>query len=183
MMWFDQGYYDYKYKHKIEISHHVPISERMIADGTRSLARVLPRESDSRPYDMAQLSLIWPYNIVDFDTKEILLHNIETHLVGERGVRRYPGDVYCGKGLVPGANKTAEWPLGFAWLAICYAKLAEHGHDFDAHHRKIHFDSAQRRPCSVSMADTKRAPRRPAMSVGCRSVRVSMKVSIGALVA
>ena len=30
---------------------------------------------------------------------------------------------------------------------------------------------------------TKRAPRRPAISVGCRSVRVSMKVSIGALVA
>jgi hypothetical protein len=38
-------------------------------------------------------------------------------------------------------------------------------------------------PCSVSMAATKRAPRRPARSVGCRSVRVSMKVSIGALAA
>ena len=117
----------------------------MIADGSKSLARVLPRESESRPYDMAQLSLIWPYNIVDFHTKKILLHNIETHLVGERGVRRYPGDVYCGKGLVPGENETAEWPLGFAWLAICYAKLAEHGHDFDAHHKTVHFDWHQRR--------------------------------------
>ena len=94
---------------------------------------------------MAQLSLIWPYNIVDFHTKKILLHNIETHLVGERGVRRYPNDVYCGKGLVAGENETAEWPLGFAWLAICYAKLAEHGQDFDAQHRKVHFDLAQRK--------------------------------------
>jgi GH15 family glucan-1,4-alpha-glucosidase len=93
---------------------------------------------------MSQLSLIWPYNIVDFDTKERLLLNIETNLVGKRGVRRYPGDVYCGKGLVPGYNETAEWPLGLAWLAICYAKLAEHGHDFDHAHKKIQFDWDQR---------------------------------------
>ena len=47
MMWFDQGFYDYKYKHKIEISHYVPVSERMIADGRKSLARVLPRDRKS----------------------------------------------------------------------------------------------------------------------------------------
>jgi phosphorylase kinase alpha/beta subunit len=145
MMWFDQGFYDYKYKHKIDISHYVPISERMIAEGHKSLARLLPRESGTRQYDMSQLSLIWPYNIVSFDMKEILLHNIETNLVGKRGVRRYPGDVYCGKGLVPGFNETAEWPLGLAWLAICYAKLAEHGHDFDHAHKPVHFDWIKRR--------------------------------------
>jgi phosphorylase kinase alpha/beta subunit len=145
MMWFDQGFYDYKYRHKIEISHYVPVSERMIADGIKSLARVLPRESDSRPYDMAQLSLIWPYNIVDWQTKTKLLHNIETHLVGRRGVRRYPADVYCGKGLVPGNHEQAEWPLGLAWLAICYAKLAEHGRDFDSAQQVVHFDWTQRR--------------------------------------
>jgi len=145
MMWFDQGYYDYKYKHKIDISHYVPISQRMIASGQEALSRLLPRESGTRQYDLSQLSLIWPYNIVDFGTKQELLHNIETNLVGPRGVRRYPGDVYCGKGLVPGYNETAEWPLGLAWLSICYAKLAEHGHDFDSAHKKIHFDWDQRR--------------------------------------
>lgn len=144
-MWFDQGYYDYKYKRKIEISHYVPISERMISAGREALSRLLPRESESRPYDMSQLSLIWPYNIVDFQTKKILLHHIETHLVGTRGVCRYPGDVYCGKGLTPGENLTAEWPLGLAWLAICYAKLAEHGHDFDHDHQRMPFDWDQRR--------------------------------------
>jgi hypothetical protein len=94
MMWFDQAFYDYKCKNKIEISRYVPVSERMIADGFGALSRVLPRESGTRPYDLSQLSLIWPYNIIDFDTKKQLLHNIETHPVGPRGVRRYPGDVY-----------------------------------------------------------------------------------------
>ena len=44
------------------------------------------------------------------------------------------------------------------------------------------FASAQRRPCSVSAAVTSRAPRSPAMSVGCRScpILVSANVSIGA---
>ena len=117
----------------------------MIASGQEALSRLLPRESGTRQYDLSQLSLIWPYNIVDYGTKKELLHNIESNLVGRRGVRRYPGDVYCGKGLVPGYNETAEWPLGLAWLSICYAKLAEHGHDFDSAHKKIHFDWDQRR--------------------------------------
>jgi phosphorylase kinase alpha/beta subunit len=127
MMWHDRGYYDYKYRQKIEIGIHVPVSERMIADGRAALARLLPRESPSRPCDLAQLSLIWPYSIVDYDTKLKILEQVEANLVGERGVCRYPGDVYCGKGLVPHHGETAQWPLGFAWLAICYAKFAEHG--------------------------------------------------------
>lgn len=44
-------------------------------------------------------------------------------------------------------------------------------------------DSFRRRPCSVSMAVTKRAPRSPAKSVGWRSPRVSTKVSIEAVAA
>jgi phosphorylase kinase alpha/beta subunit len=126
MMWHDQGYYDYKYRQKIEIGVLVPVSERMIASGRAALTRLLPRESPSRPCDLAQLSLIWPYSIVDYDTKLLILDQVETHLVGERGVSRYPGDVYCGKGLVPHHGETAQWPLGFAWLAICHAKFAEH---------------------------------------------------------
>jgi GH15 family glucan-1,4-alpha-glucosidase len=145
MMWFDQGFYDYKYKQKIEIGHLAPVSERMIADGNGALMSLLPRESASRPYDLAQLSLIWPYNIVDFETKLTLLRNIETHLVGERGVRRYPGDVYCGKGLAAHPGDTAQWPLGLAWLSICYGKLAEHDGDFTLAHQPIHFSWEQRR--------------------------------------
>jgi hypothetical protein len=41
--------------------------------------------------------------------------------------------------------------------------------------------SAQRRPSSVSMAVTSRAPRKPARSVGCLSPLLAVNVSIGAV--
>ena len=143
-MWFDQGFYDYKYKQKTDIGTLVPVSQRMVADGNKKLAELLPRESASRPYDMAQLSLIWPYAIVDFDTKLLILKNVETELVGVRGVRRYPNDVYSGHGTVAHEGETAEWPLGLAWLSICYSKLAEYEQDFDARHHPIHLSWEQR---------------------------------------
>lgn len=145
MMWFDQGFYDYKYKQKIEIGQLVPVSERMIADGFSALMNLLPRESASRPYDLAQLSLIWPYNIVDLETKLTVLRNVETHLLGDKGVRRYPNDVYCGKGLIAHQGETAQWPLGLAWLAIDYAKLAEKEYDYDVAHQPVRLGWDQRR--------------------------------------
>ena len=143
-MWFDQGFYDYKYKQKTDIGTLVPVSERMVADGNKALLGLLPRESESRPYDMAQLSLIWPYAIVDYETKLMILKNVETHLLGTRGVRRYPNDVYSGHGTVAHEGETAEWPLGLAWLSICYSKLAEYEHDFDTAHHAVHLSWEQR---------------------------------------
>ena len=143
-MWFDQGFYDYKYNQKTNIGTLVPVSERMIADGNRALSSLLPRESASRPYDMAQLSLIWPYAIVDYETKLMILRNVESGLVGDHGVRRYPEDVYSGHGTVPHNGVTAEWPLGLAWLSICYSKLAEYSHDFDTTHQPIYLGWDQR---------------------------------------
>ena len=143
-MWFDQGFYDYKYNQKTDIGTLVPVSERMIADGNRALAALLPRESASRPYDLAQLSMIWPYAIVDYETKLMILKSIESGLVGDRGVRRYPNDVYSGHGTVAHNGETAEWPLGLAWLSICYSKLAEYAHDFDTAHQPIYLGWDQR---------------------------------------
>lgn len=143
-MWFDQGFYDYKYNQKTDIGTLVPVSERMIADGNRALAALLPRESPSRPYDLAQLSLIWPYAIVDYETKLMILKSVESGLLGDRGVRRYPNDIYSGHGTVPHDGETAEWPLGLAWLSICYSKLAEYNHDFDAAHQPIYLGWDQR---------------------------------------
>jgi GH15 family glucan-1,4-alpha-glucosidase len=70
---------------------------------------------------------------------------VETHLLGKNGVRRYPGDIYCGHGLNPIKGETAEWPLGLAWLAICYAKLADHGRDYNLSRQPIYLDWEERR--------------------------------------
>jgi phosphorylase kinase alpha/beta subunit len=124
-MWHDHGYYDYKYRHKVDISALIPVSERFLEDGARALTRLLPRESESRPYDLAQLSLLWPYNILkdQFALQEEIIDNIEKHLVRERGVVRYPGDRYFSAKPDEPLGNEAQWPIGLAWLSIAYSKM------------------------------------------------------------
>jgi phosphorylase kinase alpha/beta subunit len=124
-MWHDHGFYDYKYRQRVELSSIIPVSERFLEDGAAALAKLLPRESASRPYDLAQLSLIWPYNILkdQFALEEEILANIEKHLVRKHGVIRYPGDRYFGARDGDPHGHEAEWPIGLAWLSIAYSKM------------------------------------------------------------
>jgi phosphorylase kinase alpha/beta subunit len=124
-MWHDHGFYDYKYRARVDIAHLIPVSERFLEDGNTALQRLLPRESASRPYDLAQLSLIWPYNIIkdQVEMQEQILANIESHLVRDHGVVRYPGDRYFSSNPDSPIGHEAEWPIGLAWLSICYSKL------------------------------------------------------------
>jgi phosphorylase kinase alpha/beta subunit len=124
-MWHDHGFYDYKYRASTDISQMIPVSERFLEDGAQALSRLLPRESASRPYDLAQLSLLWPYNILkdQLALQEEILHNVETHLLREHGVVRYPGDRYFTSRPQDPFGHEAEWPIGLAWLSIAYAKL------------------------------------------------------------
>jgi GH15 family glucan-1,4-alpha-glucosidase len=126
-MWHDHGFYDYKYRTTIDISQTIPVSERFLEDGWRALEQLLPRESVSRPYDFAQLSLIWPYNILkdQLGRQEEIIHNIEHHLVRAYGVVRYPGDRYFAADREQPLGREAEWPIGLAWLSICYSKLLQ----------------------------------------------------------
>lgn len=128
-MWHDQGFYDHKYKGRNEISSIIPVSERFLEDGNAALARILPRESASRPYDFAQLSLIWPYNILKGNValQEEILDNVERFLVRAHGVVRYPGDRYFNSDPGNPFGHEAEWPIGLAWLSICYSKLYMRG--------------------------------------------------------
>jgi GH15 family glucan-1,4-alpha-glucosidase len=124
-MWHDHGFYDYKYKNRVDVSEIIPVSERFLEEGAAALARLLPRESVSRPYDLAQLSLLWPYNILK-DQKQLqeeILNNIETHLVRAYGVVRYPGDRYFNANQDEPLGNEAEWPIGLAWLSIAYTKM------------------------------------------------------------
>jgi phosphorylase kinase alpha/beta subunit len=123
-MWFDDGHYHYKYLHDIDLTKIVPVSERYFDIGTDALKRMLPKESESRPYDFAQLSLIWPYNIVDEDMAKTIIDQVEKHLLRKYGVIRYIGDHYFNSNQKQKEGNEAEWPLGIAWLAIVHNKMA-----------------------------------------------------------
>ncbi|MBL7055939.1 hypothetical protein ISS07_03440 [Candidatus Woesearchaeota archaeon] len=123
-MWFDDGHYEHKYQHKTDLSKIVPVSDRYFDTGWDSLSKLLPRESKSRKCDFIQLSLIWPYNIVDEGMKLTILNNVERNLVREKGVIRYDGDHYFNSNNNDSVGNEAQWPLGIAWLAIVMNKMA-----------------------------------------------------------
>ncbi|MBI5694726.1 MAG: hypothetical protein HZC51_03145 [Nitrospirae bacterium] len=103
----------------------VRVPARFIEQGQEALKRIMPRESESRPYDMAQLSLIWPYKVLDQDTRRTVLANVEEKLLGDAGVVRYPNDRYFNPDPWKPEGREAQWPMGFAWLSIVHTKIAE----------------------------------------------------------
>jgi GH15 family glucan-1,4-alpha-glucosidase len=101
----------------------VPVS--LIRKGEVALNQLLPRESERKFVDLAQLSLIWPYNVVDEKQRDIILENVEYHLLKERGIIRYKGDRYYNRNKDE-VSEEAEWTFGLAWLAIIYEQLGDH---------------------------------------------------------
>jgi GH15 family glucan-1,4-alpha-glucosidase len=101
------------------------VPEQLILKGETSLRAILPRESKSKYVDLALLSLIWPYNIVTNEQRDIILANVEYHLLRKRGVIRYKNDHYYNKN-PDGYSEEAEWTFGLSWLAIIYEKMNEH---------------------------------------------------------
>ena len=123
-MWHDEGHYDYKYRHPMNLSEIVPVSDRYFETGGKILHELLPRESKTRNTDMAQLSLIWPYNIIDLDLQDVILEKVEKRLLGDKGVIRYVKAWYFNASHTEKEGNEAEWPLGIAWLSIVHNKLA-----------------------------------------------------------
>lgn len=97
------------------IDHLIEVPEDLINKGYKSLYDLLPRESITKECDLAQLSLIWPCNILSEFQKRIVLENIENLLLRENGVIRYQNDKYYMKN-----QKEASWTFGFSWLAKIY---------------------------------------------------------------
>jgi phosphorylase kinase alpha/beta subunit len=124
-MWHDDDHYHYKYRNQVQLYSHLPVPQEFIEQGRAALDKILPAESDSRPYDMIQLSLIWPYAIVSDEQAKQILDNIETNLVREYGVIRYPGDLYYNADPSNPVGNEATWPMGLAWLSIIYSKMAQ----------------------------------------------------------
>ena len=103
----------------IAISQHFDVSEHLIVHGRNTLDALLPRESASKDVDLALLSLIYPYQIVSVEQRNLILRNVEGQLVRARGVIRYKGDLYYNRG------GEAEWTMGLPWLAIIYKQLGD----------------------------------------------------------
>ena len=68
--------------------------------------------------DLALLSLIYPYNVVNAKQRKQILKNVETKLVRERGVIRYKDDAYYNVN-----NYEPSWTMGFPWLAVIYKQM------------------------------------------------------------
>ncbi len=96
------------------VSNIVDVPKAIITNGEKALNGLLPRESATKAVDLALLTLIYPFNVVNEKQKLQILANVETFLVRERGLIRYPGDRYYHNGL------EAEWCFGFPWLATIY---------------------------------------------------------------
>lgn len=102
--------------------HGIEVPDELIKKGEEALRRMLPRESPGKFVDLALLSLIWPYKVVNEEETKVILENVEYHLLRKQGVIRYKGDRYYNKN-PDGWSEEAEWTFGLSWLAIIYEKL------------------------------------------------------------
>ncbi|MEX0672718.1 MAG: glycoside hydrolase family 15 protein [Candidatus Paceibacterota bacterium] len=102
----------------------IEIPEDLIEKGEQALANLLPRESESKYCDLALLSLIYPYDLLDHEIVDTILNNLEYQFDRDRGVIRYKSDHYYNKNK-DGHAEEAEWTMGFPWLSIIYSKRGD----------------------------------------------------------
>jgi phosphorylase kinase alpha/beta subunit len=116
----------------ISVRDIVFVPEEMIRNGLLALNRLFPHESESRAIDLAQLSLIYPYNLLHPLQAQWIIQEVEDKLLRARGVARYPGDSYYstkeethgrGHDITFYHGSEAEWTFGLPWLALCHYQL------------------------------------------------------------
>ena len=115
----------------------IVVSQSAIDKGVKALKDIFPRESESKPVDLAQLSLIFPYNVLDPDEAAYVIKRVESKLLRKNGVIRYEGDSYYfsqddedrSKPKEHYYGSEAEWTFGLPWLSLCHLQM---GNFFDA---------------------------------------------------
>lgn len=113
---------------KVQEMNLAVVKPEFIIKGQEALARLLPCESETKPADLAQLSLIYPYKVVDEAMARTIIKRVEALLLRERGVLRYEGDSYYStdpeqsrdKPMTHYLGREAEWTFGLPWLSICH---------------------------------------------------------------
>lgn len=116
------------------INDYIPVPKELINKGLNALGKLLPHESPTKECDLSQLSLIYPYNILDKGTTEYIVDIIEDRLLRNCGVIRYKGDSYYSamfhedrsKPLDYYFGKEAEWTFGLPWLALAHMSLGNY---------------------------------------------------------
>lgn len=126
----------------IRKQHLAIVPDPLIRAGEEALRTILPLESPdlcdkphhSHDCDAAQLTLIWPYHIVNKrEAEEILRRIVEGHKTGtgeshrllqKHGCNRYWGDDYY-RSLEEGPYQgiSAEWPMFKFWISIIYSQF------------------------------------------------------------
>ena len=97
------------------------VPQTLINAGRGVLFMILPNETPMRVQDLAQLSLMWPYDMLPREIEDTILERITTRLIQPNGVNRYLDDNYYRSD----NGVSAEWTFGFFWLAIVYAKRGD----------------------------------------------------------
>lgn len=110
---------------KIEESGLAEVPRELLSKGWDALNTLLPRESHTKFADLAQLSLMYPYELLTREQEDIILANIEYHLSKDKGVIRYKNDRYYNANQ-DGWSEEAEWTMGFSWLSIICHNRGEH---------------------------------------------------------
>ncbi len=100
------------------------VPDDLIAKGEQTLEDLLPRESETKFCDLAQLTLFYPYDLVPEEHADTILERMEYHLARRKGVVRYKNDEYYNRN-EDGFSEEAEWCFGFSWLAIVHHERGE----------------------------------------------------------
>lgn len=107
------------------VADMVVIPEGLVERGMETLEfQLLPRESQSKFADMAQLSLMYPYGMVEDEHIAGGLRNLEYYLMRGRGMIRYKGDKYYNTDAYGGME--AEWTMGPSWLSVIYSSIGDY---------------------------------------------------------
>lgn len=109
------------------------VPQYLIDKGRAVLDELYPHESKLRQIDAGQLSLIYPYNLLDKDKAHTILFRVERALLRRNGVLRYIGDSYFSTREHDGRHlplyhyyqSEAEWTMFLPWLSLCYMQLGD----------------------------------------------------------
>lgn len=102
---------------------NIIIPEHLIMKGKIVLSQLLPNETKYRDVDMALLTLIYPFKVVNDEQRDKILYNVETKLLREYGCLRYIGDYYYNANYNNLLGNEAQWSLGDLYLTNIYIDM------------------------------------------------------------